>query len=231
MRCLVCGEAVERGKGWDHLRLVHLDPLGVTQKDILEHAEKIAYPIKVRTSYITFINLMENIIYFSLENAELLIAYAKEHNNISWKEVVEWQILHEKGHVSCSKLYDHPTTSKPFIILNVEDYYINKYLIPEHYWRVCIANARCSTVIRNITPLPDDLRNGYFYCTLATFIAYDAVTFNDFSFLGKDEVRFVEKISNCFKQLENESDIVSVNNDIGIIFDKLFPRVWTPSTS
>ena len=225
MRCLVCGEAVEKGKGWEHLRSVHLEPLGVTQKDILEHAEKTAHPIKIRTSYITFINLRENIIYFSLENAEILIAFAKKHGNISWTEVVEWQILHEKGHVSCRELYNYPRSFKPYILLNVEDYYINKYLIPEEYWRVCIINARCSTAIRNITPLPNNLRDGYFYCTLATFLAYDAVTINDLNFLNPDEVRFVEIVSNCFKQLKNANDILSVNKNISTIFDQLFPQV------
>ena len=100
MKCLVCGEIIEGEKSWEHVRSVHLQPIGLTQEKIIEHARKIADPLEVESAYLTCINLREKIILISPVNTALLIAFASEHGDIPWTEVVEWQILHEKAHLS-----------------------------------------------------------------------------------------------------------------------------------
>lgn len=222
MRCLVCGEVMDSGLGWDHIRSVHLAPLNLTQEMILAHAQKIAQPLEIKTAYITCLKLPEKIIYFSLDNAELLIAYANEKNQIPWTDIVEWQILHEKGHLTLGGLYEPPPGVRPAIIQNAEDYYINRYLIPENYWPVCLANARCATAIRNLAPVPSRLRDSYFYLTLATFLAYEAVTFPDIIFLQSWEARYVDLISNLFRKIQNSKDISLVSKKIEGVFSGAF---------
>ena len=222
MQCLVCGAVIEREKSWEHIRAEHLSPSDLTQEEIFEHAKKTAHPLEVKPAYVTCINLRESIIYFSLDSAELLIAFAGEHGNVAWNEVVEWQILHEKGHLQCKDLYELPKVSN-HVLANVEDYYINKYLLPEKYWRVCKMNAKCGTVIRNISPLPYDLRDGYYYTTLATFLAYGAVTLEDFNFLKPREIEFVEIISKLFSKIKELSQISTVAQEIDGAFERLYP--------
>jgi hypothetical protein len=223
MQCLVCGEILEKGKGWEHIRAVHLQPLDLTHEKLLAHARKTAHPLEIKTANITCINLHDNIIYFSLDNAELLIAFAQEHGQIPWQEIVAWQILHEKGHLTCRQLYELPDSAKPYILSNAEDYYINKYLLPQKYWRVCLVNARCATRIRSIAPLPYKLRNGYYYCTLATFLAYEAVTLAQLEFLQTAEARFTEVISKFFRKIKEAKDLPLACEEINQAFARLFP--------
>ncbi len=222
MRCLVCRKRIERGKIREHIRSAHLRPPDLTQEKILQHAIKVAQPIEVKTGSVTCTNLRENIIYFSLDNAELHIAFAGEHADIPWDEIVEWRILHEKGHLQCKDLYERPNVA-PHVLMNVEDYYINTYLLPKKYWQACIMNARCATTIRNISPLPYDLRDGYFYSTLATFLAYGAVTLADFEFLHANEVRFVEIISKFFGEISSVKKIPMAAHEIDKGFERLYP--------
>ena len=224
MKCLVCGAIIEREKSWEHVRSVHLEPIGLTQKAIIEHARKIADPIEVKLAYVTCINLREKIIFVSLVNTELLIAFAREQDDIPWTEVVEWQILHEKAHLSCREIYEPPSIVGPYILANVEDYYINRYIIPLKYWQVCLMNAKCSIEIRNISPMPYSLRNGNYYCTLATFVAYDAVTFEEFNFLTPTESRFVEIISKFFRKIKTVEHISIVSKEIDRAFKDLQPQ-------
>lgn len=222
MQCLVCGETVEREKSWNHIRSKHLKPADLTHEKIFEYAKKVAHPLELRTAYVTCTNVREKIIYFSLENAELLIAFAGEHGNIPWHEIVEWQILHEKGHLQCKDLYEPPRVSA-HVLVNTEDYYINKYLLPEKYWPVCKMNAQCATVIRSISPLPYTLRDEYYYTTLATFLAYSAVTLIDLDFLKPSEARFVEIISKLFSKIERLEQVPAVAQDIEVTFVRLYP--------
>jgi len=207
MRCLVCGEPMAGGLGWEHIRSVHLAPLNLTQEMILAHARTMAQPLEVKTAYITCLKLPEKVIYFSLDNAELLIAYASHRSRIPWQDIVEWQILHEKGHLTLQGLYEVPRGVRPAIIQNVEDYYINRFLIPENYWPVCLANARCAVEIRKLAPVPPRLRNAYFYLTLATFLAYEAVTLADLSFLTGKEAEFTATLSLLFRKINETQDI------------------------
>jgi len=208
---------------WEHIRAVHLEPLGLTQEEILVHARDCARPLDFKTAYITCINLRDNTIYFSLDNAELLIAFAQEHGRIPWRDIVAWQILHEKGHAACRQLYEPPPAARLYILCNGEDYYINRYLIPARYWPVCLANARCAVAIRTIAPLPHELRDGYYYCTLATFLAYDAITMADIHFLKSEEARFTGIISRFFRKILGPEDISWVSNEIAQVFDRLSP--------
>ncbi len=223
MRCFICGKITERGGNREHIRTVHIEPLGITQEEIFEHAKKVAHPIEVKTAYITCINLKENIIFFSIDNAELSIAFASEYHDIPWEDVVEWQILHEKEHITCRDLYQPPVPFRPYVVINVEDYYINRYLIPQKYWRVFIATARCSTSIRKLVPTPYDLRDGYYYCSLATFLAFDAVSTKDFNFLKPSESAFVERIAKVLIKIKDSEDIYTASIKIGDIFDNLYP--------
>ena len=223
MQCLVCGETLEKEKSWEHLRGRHLAPFGVTQEMVFHHARMEAQPLELKIAYLTCINLKRKCIYFSLENAELLIAYGFRHGSIPWTDIVEWQILHEKGHLTCRGLYDLPESFRFYVLANAEDYYINRYLIPERYWPVCVLNARCATEIRNIAPMPYELRDGYYYCTLATFIAYGAVTFGEIRFLKPSESKFVDAIAKYFGKIKGIEDILVVTEVIGGIFARLYP--------
>lgn len=227
MRCLACGATLEGKDNWEHIRAVHLQPLGVTQEKILAHAREAAQPLEIKTAQVTCISLKDNIIYFSIDNAELLIAFAQEHGPIPWTEIVEWQILHEKGHLSCRSLYEISGPGRPYVLVNAEDYYINRYLLPEKYWRVCLLNARCATAIRNIAPLPYNMRDGYYYCTLATFLAYEAVTFADIHFLKASEARFTEIISRFLRKVNEAKDIPLISLEIGQVFARLYPPAGT----
>ena len=222
MECLVCRAVIEREKSWEHIRSEHLKPADLTREKILEHAKKVAHPIELKTAYVTCVKVEENTIYLSLNSAELLIAFGGERSNIPWDEIVEWMILHEKGHLQCKDLYERPKVSAQ-ILLNVEDYYIDKYLLPEKYWRVCKVNGECSTVIRDISPLPYVLRDGYYYTSLATFLAYGAVTLEDFNFLKPSEAKFVEIISTFIGKIERAEEIPTAAREIEGVFKELYP--------
>ena len=225
MKCLVCGEIIAGKKSWEHVRSMHLEPIGLSREDIIEHARKIADPIEVRSAYVTCINLREKIIFVSPVNTELLIAFAREHGDIPWTEVVEWQILHEKAHLSCREIYEPPKIVEPHVLANVEDYYINRYMIPQKYWRVCLMNARCSIEIRNISPMPYSLRDGNYYCTLVTFVAYGSTTLEGFNFLTPAEYRFVETISKFFRKFETVEHIPLFSKEIDRAFKDLQPQM------
>lgn len=210
MRCLVCGAELKSQEGWDHIRSIHLAPLDLTPEKILEQARKIAHPIEIKTANLTCVKLPEKIIYFSVDNAELLIAFAAEHGRVPWTDVVAWQILHEKGHLDLLGRYDPPQGVRPAVVLNAEDYYINRSLIPEQYWPVCLANARCAVAIRNFAPMPLRLRDAYFYLTLAVFLACQAVTVADLPFLNRRESDFVATIAPLLKRIRDLQDLPRV---------------------
>ncbi len=214
MRCLVCGAELELQQGWDHIRQVHLAPLDLTPEKILEQAQRIAHPVEIKTANLTCVKLPEKVIYFSVDNAELLIAYAAAHGRIPWRDVVAWQILHEKGHLALLGRYEPPQGVRPAVVLNAEDYYINCYLIPEQYWPVCLANARCAVAIRNFAPMPLRLLDAYFYLTLAVFLACRAVTVADLSFLNRRETDFVATIAPLMKKIRDLQDIPRISLEV-----------------
>lgn len=227
MRCLVCGAVLTGKKRWEHLQSVHLEPLGVTPEKILAYARETARPLEVKPASLTCLKPAERIIYFSVDNAELLIAFAHAHGSLPWREVVEWQILHEKAHLDCRELYEIPR-GKAYILSNAEDYFINRYLLPEKYWPVCLMNARCATAIRNLAPLPYTLRDGYYYCTLATFLAYGAVTLADIHFLKPAEAKFVGLLAALFGKIKEARDVSPVGAEIYQAFIRLYPPPGTP---
>ena len=72
-------------------------------------------------------------------------------------------------------------------------------------------------------PLPDKLRDGYYYCTLATFWAYEAVTLEDINFLKPSEAIFSQLISRFFKKIKEVKDLPLAINDIDDAFKRLYP--------
>jgi hypothetical protein len=75
-------------------------------------------------------------------------------------------------------------------------------------------NAKCSTEIRSISPMPYNLRDGYYYCTLATFVAYNAVTLGDLNLIKPYEALFVEEISEFFKKIKKAKHVAIVSKEI-----------------
>lgn len=210
MRCLACGAELAKPLVWDHIRAVHLAPLDLTQEKILAQAQEIAHPLQIKTAHLTCLKLPEKIIYYSLDNAELLIAYAAANSRIPWTDIVAWQILHEKGHLILQGQYEPPREVRPAVLVNAEDYYINRHLIPEKYWPVCLLNARCAVTIRALAPVPPRLRDAYFYLTLATFLAYDAVTLADAPFLDAREAKVAATLALLFREITAIEDLPRV---------------------
>ncbi|MEW6387559.1 MAG: hypothetical protein AB1491_08595 [Thermodesulfobacteriota bacterium] len=223
MRCLICGDTSDEARGWQHLYAKHLEPYGVNPEKIWTKVRELARPLEVSPGPVTCIGLEENRIYFNLENAALLIAYAQKHAGLSWEKVVTWLILHEQVHLTFKEKYSPPASCLPYVQANAEDYYINKVLLPPGYWQVCRQNARCATEIRNIAPLPYELRDGYFYCTLATFLAYDAVTPEDITFVKPAEGEMVEILAIFFEKIREVKDIPRIIEKISDIFPRLQP--------
>ena len=223
MRCLACGADLGKHQVWDHIRSVHLDPLDLTQEKILAQARKTAQPLKIKTANLTCLKLPEKVIYFSLDNAELLIAYAAVTSQLPWTDVVAWQILHEKGHLTVLGRYEPPRGVSPAALVNAEDYYINRFIIPAVYWPVCLANARCAVAIRNLAPVPSQLRDAYFYLTMATFLAYEAVTLADAPFLNQREAEFVAPLALLFEKIAEIKDIPRISRDLEATVSSIFP--------
>ncbi len=201
MRCLACGVEVAGPQLWDHLRAVHLTPREITRESILVQAQLSAQPLEIRSAPVTCLKLPEKILYFSLENAELLIAFAAEQSPIPWRDIVTWQVLHEKGHLTLLGRYEPPPGVRFAVLVNAEDYYINRFLIPEQYWPVCLLNARCAVTIRTLAPVPGKLRDFYFYLTMATFLAYEAVTLAEAPFLDSREADLVAALAPLFREI------------------------------
>ena len=223
MRCLACGAELGKHQAWDHIRSVHLAPLDLTQEKILAQAREIAQPLEVKTANITCLKLPEKIIYFSQDNAELLIAYAAVNSQLPWADIVAWQILHEKGHLALLGRYEPPRGVSPAVMVNAEDYYINRFIIPAAYWPVCLANARCAVAIRNLAPVPPKLRDAYFYLTLATFLAYEAVTLAEAFFLNQGEADFVAPLALLFEKIKDIEDIPPVSRELEAAVSPILP--------
>ena len=73
--------------------------------------------------------------------------------------------------------------------------------------------------------MPYSLRDGNYYCTLATFVAYEATTFEEFNFLTPAEFRFVETISKIFRKIETVEHIPLVSKEIDRAFKDLLPQM------
>jgi len=71
--------------------------------------------------------------------------------------------------------------------------------------------------------MPYSLRDGNYYCTLATFVAYDAVTFEEFNVLIPAESKFVEIISKFFRKINAVEHISAVSKEIDRAFKRLQP--------
>lgn len=198
-------------------------PLGLSPEKILEQARRTAHPLKVKTAYITCLKLPERVIYFSIENAELLIAYARERSRILWTDLVDWQILQEKGHLRLQGLYLPPAGVQPAVLFNAEDYFINRHLLPERYWPACLLNAGCAVAIRTVAPVPAGLRDAYFYLTLATFLAYEAVAPDDLVFLNPREVEAVAACAELLRKIKEVQDIPPVCQEI----ERSGKRLWS----
>jgi hypothetical protein len=74
-----------------------------------------------------------------------------------------------------------------------------------------------------MSPMPYRLRDGNYYCTLATFIAYGAATFEEFNFLKPAESEFVDIISKFFRKIKAVEHISTVSEEIDRAFKRLQP--------
>ncbi|MBI5167615.1 MAG: hypothetical protein HY998_07740 [candidate division NC10 bacterium] len=206
MRCVICKEEVRTNID------EHVDShLSVSQNEILEYFKTLAAPFRVSLYKITCVNVKKGEILFSLENAKLFIGFAERCYQIPWEECCEWLALHEKAHIRLRGLYSPPNVN-PNIISNVEDYYIEEYMMPREYRRVYEAHAKLIVEIRKMARLPiimalrDIDARIYYYLTFATWYAYNVISLNDVN-LGPHEVKFIERAAGIMRELKSPNEL------------------------
>lgn len=226
MRCVVCNEGVRTN--FDE----HVDShISVSQNEILEHFKKIAAPFNVRLHKVICSDVEKREILFNLENAKLFIGFAERHYQIPWEDCCEWLALHEKAHIMLRELYSPPKVNST-IISNVEDYYIEEYMVPRKYRRVYEANARLIIEIRKMMPLPMIMAlrklgaRIYYYITFATWHASNMISLGHMD-LVPFELKFVEEAAKIIRELkspEELSDAISLINELAGHLTKSQPK-------
>ncbi len=208
MLCVVCNEPVRTN--FDE----HVDShISVSQNEILEHFKKLAAPFEVSLYTVVCSDVERRVILFSLENAKLLIAFAERHYQIPWADCCEWLALHEKAHILLRELYSPPKVN-PTIISNVEDYYIEEYMLPRKYRRVYEANIHLALEIRKEMPLPSimALREAgariYYYLTFATWYASNMISLNQVG-PGSFDLKFVEAATQMMRELKSPEELAA----------------------
>lgn len=202
MRCVICQEEVKSSID-DHVG-VHL-PIGETE--ILEYFEKAASPFKVRPYQITGADVRKREILFSVENAKLFIGFAGSCLDVPWEECCLWLALHEKSHLRLRELYSPPEVN-PNIVSNVEDYYIEEYMMPKRYRQVYEAHVKLIVAIRNMTQLSRIIARGdadariCYYLTFACWYGSNLITINDMS-VTADELKFIEAAAAAMTQVQH----------------------------
>lgn len=220
MRCVICKEEVRTSID-EHVEL-HLP---VRQDEILEYFKELAVPFKIRLYKVIGADAGRKEILFSMENAKLFIGYAERHYQIPWRECCEWMALHEKAHIMLRDLYSPPKVS-PHIVSNVEDYYIERYMMPKKYRRVYEANAKLIVEIRKMMPLPMIIALAkldsriYYYLTYACWYAVDVVSLSEAN-LAQPELKIIEEVGRVIREVETPEDLSPTISRINVLLASL----------
>lgn len=216
MLCIICREEVKTPID-DHVDL----HLSVRQDQILEYFKQLSAPFEVRLYPVTGADVWKKKILFSIENAKLFIGYAERHHHIPWKECCEWMAFHEKAHLMLSDLYARPRVNS-HIVSNVEDYYIEQYMMPKKYRRIYEANAKLIVEIREMRPRPmianliDLNARISYYLTYACWFASDVVSLTEAN-LSQPEFNIIETVARAIKGVktpEGLSPTISLINGL-----------------
>ncbi|RLI75751.1 hypothetical protein DRO97_02485 [Archaeoglobales archaeon] len=222
MICIICGKNVQKDTFLKHLE----SHFYLNKDEIVGYFQELCHPFNVKLHKATCVDVKNRTIFFSVENAALFIAFAKERFGIDWKKCCEWMALHEKYHIELREFYEPPNVNYN-IISNVEDYYIEKNMMPEEYKDVCIANARLVVELRRIMPfsrksLVDKDINAYYYMTLAAWHALGI----DFNLKLKSfEWAFIKNVSNLMKEIKDFKDLPKVMLKISSLHDFFFELI------
>jgi len=160
-------------------------------------------------------------ILFSTENAKLFIGYAERHHQIPWQECCEWMAFHEKAHIRLRNLYLRPRVN-PHIISNVEDCYIEQYMMPKKYRRVYEANAKLILEIRKMMPPPMTINLAnidpriYYYLTYACWYASDVVSLTEVN-LTQPELKIIETVARVMKELKTPEELSPTISRINVL--------------
>jgi hypothetical protein len=206
MRCVICQEEVRTGID-DHID----SHLSVRQDEILEYIRRLSAPNKVGFHKVTCADVRKGEILVSVENAKLFMAFAERNYQIPWEECCQWMVFHEKAHLSLRDLYTPPDVN-PNIISNVEDYYIEEYMMPREYRRVYEAHARLIIEIRKMGPLPmimalrDTDARIYYYLTYAAWYASNVIRAEEMK-VSPSARQFVEAVARLMREIKHPEDL------------------------
>lgn len=206
MRCVICQDEVLTDI--DN----HVDAhLSVRHDEILDYVRKLAAPNKVRLHKLTCADVRRGEIFVGVENAKLFMAFAEREHQIPWEECCEWLVLHEKAHISLRVLYT-PPEANPHVVSNVEDYYIEGYMMPREYRRVYEAHARLIIEIRKMGPLPmimalrDADARIYYYLTYAAWYASNVIRAEEMK-VSPPARQFVETVTRLMREIQRPEDL------------------------
>lgn len=206
MRCVICQEEVRTNID------EHIDShLSVSQSEIVEYFEKIVAPYEVRLHQVTCTDVTKGEILFGVENAKLFIAFAEKLHQVPWEECCKWMALHEKAHIRLRELYFPPDVNAN-VISNVEDYYIEVYVMPRRYRPAYEAHVRLIVAIRKMMPLPlimalrDVGARIYYVLTFATWYASHVISLNEIN-VGPSAVRFIETAAKVMRGSKSPNDL------------------------
>ncbi len=206
MRCVICQEEVRTDID------AHMDVhLSVREDQILEYVRRLAAPLSVGLHKVTCADVRKGEILVSLENAKLFMAFAERSYRIPWEECCQWMVFHEKAHISLRDLYTPPDVN-PNIVSNVEDYYIEEYMIPKKYKRVYEAHVRLILEIRKMKPLPmvvalrDLDARVYYLLTYAVWCASGVISLDDTD-VDPSAARLIESAADCMREVKRPEDL------------------------
>lgn len=216
MLCVVCREKIKTNID------AHVDlHLSIRQDQILEYFKNLAAPFKVRLYPVTGADVQRREVLFSMENAKLFIGYAERHHQIPWQECCEWMAFHEKAHIRLSDLYSRPGIN-PHIVSNVEDYYIEQYMMLKKYRRVYEANAKLILEIRKMMQLPMTINLAnidsriYYYLTYACWYASEVASLTEVN-LTQPELKIIETVAGVIKGLKTPEGLSPTISRINVL--------------
>lgn len=205
MKCIICKEDVSSSID-SHIK----GHISVSEEEIYSYFKQIVKPYRTALHNITATDVKRGIVYFSMENAIMFIAYAERYNGLLWQQCCEWMGLHEKNHLLLRRLYDPPAVNH-HIISNVEDYYIENFMMPVKYRPAYEANAKLIMEIRKMMLSFELYRMSRSVClyhcmTYASWHASGLISEEDI-LLPEDESTFTLKASSIIKGIHRPDDL------------------------